>query len=70
MARRATEETFKFSRRDFFIATGGTLAGMAVFGLVEGGAAGKRYPQRGGTLHYGPHTDVASMDSHVQNQNH
>ena len=70
MARREIEETFRLSRRDFLITTGGALAGMAAFGLVDATAAGKRHPQRGGTLQYGPHTDVASMDSHVQNQNH
>ena len=35
MARREIEETFKLSRRDFLITTGGALAGMAAFGLVD-----------------------------------
>jgi peptide/nickel transport system substrate-binding protein len=70
MARRETAETSELSRRDFLMTTGGALAGVAVFGLVDGAAAGTRHPQRGGTLQYGPHTDVAGLDPHIQNQNH
>jgi peptide/nickel transport system substrate-binding protein len=43
---------------------------MAAFGLVDRAAAGKRHPQRSGTLQYGPYTDVAGLDPHIQNQNH
>jgi peptide/nickel transport system substrate-binding protein len=42
---------------------------MAAFGLTSQAADRKRHPQRGGSLQYGPHTDVAGLDAHIQNQN-
>jgi peptide/nickel transport system substrate-binding protein len=70
MARREIEETFKLSRRDFLITTGGALAGMAAVGLVDAAAGATRHPQRRGTLHYGSRTDIAGLDAHRHNQNH
>jgi peptide/nickel transport system substrate-binding protein len=70
MARREIEETFKLSRRDFLITTGGALAGMAAFGFADGASAGQRHPQRSGVLHYGSRTDIAGLDAHQHNQNH
>ena len=70
MARRKREEPLKLSRRDFLITTGGALAGMAAFGLVDQAAAGTRHPQRGGTLHLGSSGDAAGLDAHTHNQNH
>jgi peptide/nickel transport system substrate-binding protein len=69
MARRERGEPLKLSRRDFLITTGGALAGMAAFGHTAQAAESKRHPQRGGTLQYGPNTDVAGLDPHIQNQN-
>jgi peptide/nickel transport system substrate-binding protein len=69
MARRNIAKAFELSRRDFLITTGGALVGMAAFGVAAGAAAGKRHPQRGGTLHYGPNVDIAGLDAHIQNQN-
>ena len=40
MARRESARAFELSRRDFLITTGGALAGMAAFGLVDAKAAG------------------------------
>ncbi|MGH8059025.1 MAG: ABC transporter substrate-binding protein, partial [Candidatus Entotheonellia bacterium] len=52
------------------ITTGGALAGMAAFGLVDRAAAATRHPQRGGTLQLGSSADVSGLDAHVHNQNH
>src|SRR5262245_9050293 len=70
MARRESARAFELSRRDFLITTGGALAGMAAFGLVDAGAAGKRDPQRRGTLLYGSSIDAGGLDAHTHNQNH
>jgi len=70
MARGRTDRKFEFSRREFLVTTGGALAGMAAFGLVEPTAAAKRHPQRGGTLHFGSSGDAAGLDAHTHNQNH
>src|SRR5882724_4432569 len=70
MARSRTDSTFEFSRRQFLVTTGGALAGMAAFGLVAQAAAGKRHPQRGGTLLYGSRLDIAGLDAHRNNANH
>src|SRR5918996_5818757 len=71
MARRETEETHRFSRRDFLTTTGGALVGLSAFGLVgQTAAAGKRHPQRGGTLNYGSSGDASGLDAHTHNQNH
>jgi peptide/nickel transport system substrate-binding protein len=43
---------------------------MATFGLVEQAAAGKRQPQRGGTLQFGSRLDVPGLDAHRNNQLH
>ena len=69
MARGATDRKSGFSRRDFLITTGGALAGIAASGFVSAAPAGKRHPQRGGILNYGPNNDVGGIDPHIQNQN-
>src|SRR5918996_4278039 len=70
MASRQSARAFDLSRRDFLITTGGVLAGMAAFGLVDPAAAGKRHPQRGGTLLYSSRGDTGGLDAHRLNQNH
>src|SRR5262245_16600813 len=70
MATDRTDTAGEVSRRTFLATTGGTLAGMAAFGLVGQGAAAQRHAQRGGTLNYGSRTDVAGLDAHRNNQNH
>src|SRR5262245_14054522 len=70
MARRESASAFDLSRRDFLITASGALAGMAAFGLIGQADAGKRHPQRRGTLQYGPDTDIAGLDPHIQNQHH
>jgi len=70
MGREKTEREFDLSRREFLVTTGGALVGMAAFGLIEEAAAGKRHPQRGGTLLYSSRTDIAGLDAHRLNQNH
>jgi peptide/nickel transport system substrate-binding protein len=70
MTRGRVDRTFELSRREFLVTTGGALAGMAAFGLAGQAVAGKRHPQRGGTLHYSSRTDVAGLDAHRHNQNH
>jgi len=70
MARQRTDRQIELSRREFLVTTGGALAGMAAFGLVDRATAGKRHPQRRGTLQYGPDTDIAGLDPHIQNQHH
>ena len=61
---------FDLSRRDFVIATGGALAGMAAFGLAGPAAAAKRHPQRGGVLRYSSRGDTGGLDAHRHNQQH
>jgi peptide/nickel transport system substrate-binding protein len=70
MATERTDQGCAVSRRTFLATTGGALAGMAAFGLVNPAAAAKRHPQRGGTLHYGSSLDVSGLDAHQHNQNH
>jgi peptide/nickel transport system substrate-binding protein len=70
MARGRMDRGLDLSRRNFLVTTGGALIGMAAFRLADPEAASTRHPQRGGTLQYGPHVDVAGLDSHIQNQNH
>jgi peptide/nickel transport system substrate-binding protein len=70
MARGRIDREFELSRREFLVTTGGALAGMAAFGLAGPAAAGTRHPQRRGILQYGPDTDVAGLDPHIQNQHH
>jgi peptide/nickel transport system substrate-binding protein len=70
MARERAGRELELSRRAFLVTTGGTLLGMAAFGLADPAAAGKRHPQRGGTLHYGSRSDIAGLDSHRHNQQH
>ncbi|HSF31095.1 MAG TPA: ABC transporter substrate-binding protein, partial [Candidatus Tectomicrobia bacterium] len=70
MANKRAGRALELSRRDFLVATSGALAGMAAFGLVDPAAAGKRHPQRGGTLLYGSSLDVPGVDAHRHNQNH
>jgi peptide/nickel transport system substrate-binding protein len=68
----STERTsaVDLSRRDFVIATGGALAGMAAFGIAAPAAAATRHPQRSGTLNYGSSTDTSGLDAHRHNQLH
>ena len=70
MASRESARAFELSRRDFLITTGGALAGMAAFGLGDAAPAGKRDPQRRGTLLYGSSIDAGGLDAHTHNQNH
>jgi peptide/nickel transport system substrate-binding protein len=70
MARGRTDRQVDLSRREFLVITAGAFAGMASIGLVEGAAAGKRHPQRGGILNYGSSGDVGGLDAHTHNQNH
>jgi peptide/nickel transport system substrate-binding protein len=70
MAKGRAGRELDLSRREFLVTTGGALAGMAAFGLVDRAAAGKRHPQRGGTLLYGSRWDVPGLDAHRHNQNH
>jgi peptide/nickel transport system substrate-binding protein len=70
MARKMTERAFELSRRDFLITTGGALAGLAAFGLVDQAHGAKRHPQRGGTLEFSSRSDVGGLDAHRHNQNH
>src|ERR671919_2715063 len=70
MASGRTGRAFELSRRGFLVTTGGALAGMAAFGLVGPAAAGKRHPQRGGTLEYSSRSDIAGLDAHRHNLNH
>src|ERR671918_2382391 len=70
MTRGRRNREFDLSRREFLATTGGALAGMAAFGLVGQAGATKRHPQRRGTLQYGPDTDIAGLDPHIQNQHH
>src|ERR671922_1008440 len=57
-----TEPTL--SRRAFLATTGGALAGAAACGLVSQAEAGKRHPQRGGTLRFATRGDAAGLDPH------
>ncbi len=52
------------SRRAFLATTSGALAGAAAFGLVDQAEAGKRRPQRGGTLRFATREDAAGLDPH------
>jgi peptide/nickel transport system substrate-binding protein len=52
------------SRRAFLTATGSTLAGAAACGLVGQAEAGKRHPQRGGTLRFATRGDASGLDPH------
>jgi len=70
MATDRTDTACEVSRRTFLATTGGALAGMAAFGLVNPAAAAKRHPQRGGTLQYSSRTDISGLDAHRHNQNH
>jgi peptide/nickel transport system substrate-binding protein len=70
MARKQAGSGAELSRREFLVTTGGALAGMAAFGLVEPAAAGKRHPQRGGVLRYSSRGDASGLDAHMHNQQH
>jgi len=70
MTRGRTDRKFDLSRREFLVTTGGALAGMAAFGLVDLAAAAKRHPKRGGTLQFGSSGDGSGLDAHTHNQNH
>jgi peptide/nickel transport system substrate-binding protein len=70
MARELLGHEPELSRRDFLVTTSAALVGMAAFGLVDRAAAGKRQPQRGGTLLYSSRVDIAGLDPHRNNQLH
>ncbi|HSF31888.1 MAG TPA: ABC transporter substrate-binding protein [Candidatus Tectomicrobia bacterium] len=70
MDRREKARAFELSRRDFLVTTGGALAGMAAFGLVDAATAGERHPKRGGVLQYSSRSEIAGLDSHRHIQNH
>jgi peptide/nickel transport system substrate-binding protein len=70
MTTERTDKAFDISRRTFLTTTGGVLAGMATFGLVDAAAAGKRHPKRGGTLNYGSSGDASGLDAHSHNTLH
>jgi peptide/nickel transport system substrate-binding protein len=70
MTRGRADRAFEFSRREFLVTTGGTLAGLAACGLIDPAAAGTRHPQRGGTLHYSSSNDIAGLDAHQHVQVH
>lgn len=64
MARVIRTTDTALSRRGFLATTGGALAGAAAFGLVGQAEAGKRHPQRGGTLRFATRGDAAGLDPH------
>ncbi|MGE3540306.1 MAG: ABC transporter substrate-binding protein [Candidatus Tectimicrobiota bacterium] len=64
MARVTRETEPTLSRRAFLAATGGALAGVTAFGLMEQAGAGPRHPQRGGTLRFATRGDAAGLDPH------
>ena len=64
MARVTIHTDPMLSRRAFLATTGGTLAGAAACGLVGQAEAGKRHPQRGGTLRFATRGDAAGLDPH------
>jgi peptide/nickel transport system substrate-binding protein len=70
MARERTGSALEWSRREFLVTTGGALVGLSALGLVGPAEAGKRHPQRGGTLEYSSRSDVPGLDAHRHNQNH
>src|SRR5919106_2163528 len=70
MASRKSTQAFDLSRRDFLVTTGGALAGMAAFGLVDPAVASKRHPQRGGVLYYSSRGDASGLDAHQHTQQH
>jgi peptide/nickel transport system substrate-binding protein len=70
MVRERAGRESELSRREFLVTTGGALAGVAAFGLVGPAAAGKRHPNKGGTLEYSSRSDIAGLDAHQHNLNH
>jgi peptide/nickel transport system substrate-binding protein len=70
MAREQVAGALELSRRVFLLTSGGTLVGMAAFGLVGQATAAKRRPQWGGTLQYSSRSDIAGLDPHRDNTNH
>src|SRR5262244_365140 len=64
MARVTIETDLTLSRRAFLATTGGALAGAAAYGLADQAEAGKRQPQRGGTLRFATRSDAAGLDPH------
>jgi peptide/nickel transport system substrate-binding protein len=68
MSSTETAKVFALSRRNFCIATGGALAGLA--GLSRAAAAATRHAQRRGTLNYGSSGDAGGLDAHQHNTLH
>jgi peptide/nickel transport system substrate-binding protein len=64
MARVTLHTDPMLSRRAFLATTSGALAGAAACGLVSQVEAGKRQPQRGGTLRFATREDAAGLDPH------
>src|SRR5882762_5469804 len=64
MARVTLHTDPMLSRRAFLATTSGALAGAAACGLVNQAEAGKRQPQRGGTLRFATRGDAAGLDPH------
>ena len=64
MTREATGKASELSRREFFTATGGVVAGAAAFGLAGRAEAGDPKPGRGGTLRVATRSDAIGLDPH------
>ena len=71
VARQHTGHASDVSRRQFLVGASGALVGASALGLAgQAAAAGKRHPQRGGTLKYGSRGDASGLDAHRHNTNH
>src|SRR5919198_905099 len=64
MARVTIHTDPMLSRRAFLATTSGALAGAAACGLMGQAEAGKRRPQRGGTLRFATRSVAAGLDPH------
>jgi len=64
MVREKRGQTPAWSRRAFLIATGGTIASAATYGLGGQAETGKRHPGRGGTLRFATRGDSTGLDPH------
>ena len=64
MSNTANKTGYEQTRREFLTATT-ALAGAAALGMPgAAGAAAKRHPQRGGTLHFATRSDTRALDTH------
>jgi peptide/nickel transport system substrate-binding protein len=64
VTRQAPVRGTALSRRTFLATAGGTLADVAISGLVGQAQAGKRHPRRGGTLRFATRGDATGLDPH------